>query len=116
MFFSPTLVENSDADWFVLCLSKGSVLFCLSSRARAPQLSRQCAVGNAYGLGSIREKELTASCALLGIRSERVQIINDPALKDGMNEQWDARVVAGYVKQFVNHYNLEQVTMPIIVD
>ena len=39
MFFSPTLVENSDADWFVLCLSKGSVLICLSSGVRAPQLT-----------------------------------------------------------------------------
>eukprot|EP00955_Chlamydomonas_euryale_P094148 364834-Chlamydomonas_euryale.AAC.1 len=37
-----------------------------------------CLPGNAHGHGRVREKELQAACAALGVPSERVTVIDDP--------------------------------------
>ena len=61
MFFGPTLIgitnSSSDNNVRVLCLSNGTTSFGLAD------------LGNAQGLGSIRERELVQSVAYFGIQN-----------------------------------------------
>ncbi|EIW72557.1 hypothetical protein TREMEDRAFT_18134, partial [Tremella mesenterica DSM 1558] len=77
MFFSPTILALTRNGWNVsgLCLSNG----------------------NAEGLGKQREKELYASYNRLGVPSSKVEIINDPALQDGMQRAWMPSDTGKYV-------------------
>ena len=61
MFFVPTLMSLQQAshEVSVLCLSRG----------------------DADGLGAIRERELTASCSVLGLAPGRGQVLDEPELK-----------------------------------
>lgn len=70
MFFSPIITSliSAGVSLHVLCLS----------------------TGNNDGLGEIRKKELTKSCAVLGVKST---IIDDELLKDGWRE-WEAENVS----------------------
>jgi N-acetylglucosaminylphosphatidylinositol deacetylase len=77
MFFAPLLntLRRMNIRFHFLCLSSG----------------------NAAGLGRIREKELDASGKFYGAAS--VRVIDDQAMQDGMDSQWDTAVVARYVRQ-----------------
>ncbi|CUG93790.1 N-acetylglucosaminylphosphatidylinositoldeacetylase, putative [Bodo saltans] len=77
MFFAPLLntLRRLNIRFHFLCLSSG----------------------NAAGLGRIREKELDASGKFYGAAS--VRVIDDQAMQDGMNVDWDPAVVARYVRQ-----------------
>lgn len=77
MFFSPLLntLRRLNIRFHFLCLSSG----------------------NAAGLGRVREKELNASGKFYGAAS--VRVIDDVDMQDGMGVNWDAAVVARYVRQ-----------------
>lgn len=77
MFFTPTLLELRAAGVSV------SVL-CLST-------------GNAAGLGAVRARELRQSCAVLGVADDRVRLVDNDALQDGMCTHWSPDAVAAEV-------------------
>jgi len=83
MFFAPTLAtlrSHPEASVTVLCLSNG----------------------NASGLGPAREKEMLASCCdVFGVRRDRVDVVDDPLLPDGMDTTWNPQVVARHVRRHV---------------
>lgn len=74
MFFSPLLQYAADHKRRV------SVL-CLST-------------GNFDGLGDIRKKELIEACGAFKIEPEDIEVVDDPRLQDGMDEDWPVEVVA----------------------
>ncbi|KAL8956999.1 MAG: hypothetical protein Q9193_005619 [Seirophora villosa] len=72
MFFSPALLaltrQHTGNHVKILCLSNG----------------------DADGLGKVREKELVASAAILGLRSRGdVLVLDSPEFRDGMDTRWD---------------------------
>lgn len=56
--------------------------------------------GNYDGLGATRAVELQRACAILGILAERVKVIDDSALQDGMQSYWPPNTVAEHVQHF----------------
>ncbi|WRT65977.1 uncharacterized protein IL334_002928 [Kwoniella shivajii] len=81
MFFSPTILGLTSAGWDVRGL-------CLST-------------GNSSGMGHIREKELFKSYEALGVKSYGVKVIDHPDLQDSMKSQWDVRLIASIVTEFL---------------
>ena len=96
MFFLPLLhslgnrPSSSNERWqtHVLCLSRGSY----------------------DGLGRIREKELQACAAYLGLSLDHVQALDDPKLQDGMKNQWDVVHIAGIVAEYVQKNDIDAVS------
>lgn len=78
MFFTPTIqhLHGCGATIWLLCLS----------------------TGDADGLGKIRKKELLCACDKLKIVRERIVIVDDVQLRDGMGESWEAQIVANHVE------------------
>ena len=54
--------------------------------------------GNADGLGKIREKELIESGSVLGIPVNRIKIIDDDRLQDGMQRKWSQDLIKTIIK------------------
>jgi N-acetylglucosaminylphosphatidylinositol deacetylase len=54
-------------------------------------------IGNADGIGHIRSRELQKSCQSFGIEENNIYIIDDPRLKDGMEEVWDIHIISDIV-------------------
>ena len=78
MFFVPTIQSFQAAGHalFVLCMSNG----------------------NYEGLGRVREDELKASCAKLGIPASHVTIVDKPQLQDGPLNDWPSDIVGSEVR------------------
>jgi N-acetylglucosaminylphosphatidylinositol deacetylase len=93
MFFLPT-IKN--------LLSNGVKLhlLCLSS-------------GDADGLGHVRKDELIKATRLLGFEEGSAEVIEDSALKDGMQEVWDPLVVAKRVSTCVEKNNIDVVSTTV---
>ena len=78
MFFAPllvTAVQRQHARVFLLCLS----------------------TGDADGKGEVRAKELLRACAVFGISTGDVTVLDHPQLRDGMHTNWSPALVAELV-------------------
>ena len=106
MFFGPTIQS-------LLKLNVTISALCLSR-------------GNAEGLGAIREQELTASYGVLGVPRERVTCIDDHALQDGMQEEWNPRHIQDVIETHLritlpgqllsnNHHNMTRTDVEAIL-
>jgi N-acetylglucosaminylphosphatidylinositol deacetylase len=65
--------------------------------------------GGAYGLGSVREKEMIEACKELKVPEDNVIIIDHPDLQDGMKTSWPEELVAQQVHIAVSKYKANQV-------
>lgn len=83
MFFAPAILNlvRLNIEVYALCLSNG----------------------NADGLGRLREEELLASYANLGVRADRIRLVSDDRLQDGMQTYWDPLHIVDHVEQFSQH-------------
>jgi N-acetylglucosaminylphosphatidylinositol deacetylase len=77
MFFGPLLIASRKE------LSQISIL-CLSN-------------GNYDGLGKIRSKELLESGNIFSIPNDKITIIENNRLQDGMNNNWPVDIIADIV-------------------
>jgi N-acetylglucosaminylphosphatidylinositol deacetylase len=76
MFFGPSLlVLARDYRLHVLCLSPGGV----------------------GAVATARTRELRASCAVLGVAADCVRVVDLPSLRDGLDTDWPADVIAAQV-------------------
>ncbi|KAG0129148.1 putative deacetylase LmbE-like domain-containing protein [Tuber indicum] len=81
MFFAPTLLALTSPS-----LNNTLSVLCLST-------------GNAENLGPIREKELIASCEMLGVDRARVHSFDHPELQDSMTKTWPAAKILEILSQ-----------------
>ncbi|XP_078080708.1 N-acetylglucosaminyl-phosphatidylinositol de-N-acetylase isoform X3 [Mustelus asterias] len=65
--------------------------------------------GNFYKQGEIRKKELVQSCAVLGLPSSRVTILDHRYLPDNPGVQWDSELIAVLILKHIqmHHISLE---------
>ncbi|KAF9074839.1 putative deacetylase LmbE-like domain-containing protein, partial [Rhodocollybia butyracea] len=87
LFFAPTilgLTSHNQENFFSLCLS----------------------IGDADGLGHIRREEYDKSLDVLGISKANRMVLDDPSLKDGMDNFWDPHYIADVVAEFVALHNI----------
>ncbi|XP_019366751.1 PREDICTED: N-acetylglucosaminyl-phosphatidylinositol de-N-acetylase [Gavialis gangeticus] len=89
MFFAPTLLGlgRLQARLWLLCGSSG----------------------NYYNQGEIRKKELEESCAVLGIPSSNVAVIDHRALPDNPAAEWDMQLLSSFVLKHVETNNINLV-------
>eukprot|EP00123_Amoebidium_parasiticum_P006093 comp17147_c0_seq1/m.15957 comp17147_c0_seq1/g.15957 ORF comp17147_c0_seq1/g.15957 comp17147_c0_seq1/m.15957 type:complete len:266 (-) comp17147_c0_seq1:330-1127(-) len=85
MFFAPTVLGlQQDFKVSVLCLSQGEY----------------------DGQGKVREKELTASCNVLGIPPDRVRVVGGSRFPDNPTNVWPAEDVAAVLLPAINERNI----------
>ncbi|XP_044849915.1 N-acetylglucosaminyl-phosphatidylinositol de-N-acetylase isoform X2 [Mauremys mutica] len=88
MFFAPTILSlgRFRAQLWLLC----------------------CSSGNYYNQGESRKKELVQSCAVLGIPSSNVTVIDHRDLPDDPSVEWDTHLLSTFVLEHIetNHINL----------
>jgi len=89
MFFGPTIINlaANGSDLRVLALTNG----------------------NYEGLGDVRQRELLASCAVLGVVEASVRILHDLALPDHPTERWALPSVAAHVRTCVLDWDIATV-------
>ena len=88
VFFSPAVLALRNAiTLHVLCLSTGDY----------------------DGLGKRRSSELCSACEVLGVRAERVTVVDDARLQDGPREHWSAEHVAAIVGGALDRTGLRRV-------
>lgn len=80
----------------------------IAMRAENISVSALClSTGNATGLGATRRSELFASYAVLGVPSEQIVALDNPALQDGMNEYWDPKDIAVALKSYLELHPID---------
>ncbi|XP_067866968.1 N-acetylglucosaminyl-phosphatidylinositol de-N-acetylase isoform X3 [Heterodontus francisci] len=89
MFFAPALLRLVGRGLSVH-------LLCLST-------------GNFYNQGEVRKKELLQSCAVLGIPSSRVTVLDHRALPDHPGVQWDPELIAMLILRHVQKHHISLV-------
>lgn len=93
MFFVPTIKAISSGE-LAPAVGLGLLyILCLST-------------GNADNLGKTRSIELVKAAAVLGIPEERVIIIDDDRLQDGMDQHWCSVTINQFVEGFVKKYEI----------
>ena len=71
-----------------------------------------CNAGNADGLGDTRRKELYESCHhVFNISKQHIQVVDHPALQDGMQNEWDVAQVSRSVDEFVKKHSITSVSL-----
>uniref|UniRef100_A0A8C1MBJ1 N-acetylglucosaminylphosphatidylinositol deacetylase n=1 Tax=Cyprinus carpio TaxID=7962 RepID=A0A8C1MBJ1_CYPCA len=89
MFFAPTVLKlvESQATVYLLCLS----------------------TGNYSNQGLQRKRELLDSCAVLGIPSDHVTIIDDKELPDDPAVQWSTALISSLTLKHIRNYSISVV-------
>ncbi|KAK9974488.1 hypothetical protein ABG768_022581 [Culter alburnus] len=89
MFFAPTILKlvESQASVYLLCLS----------------------TGNYNNQGVQRKRELLDSCAVLGIPSNHVTVIDDKELPDDPAVQWSTALVSSLILKHIQKYSISLV-------
>ncbi|XP_051751607.1 N-acetylglucosaminyl-phosphatidylinositol de-N-acetylase [Ctenopharyngodon idella] len=89
MFFAPTILKlvESQASVYLLCLS----------------------TGNYNNQGLQRKRELLDSCAVLGIPSNHVTVIDDKELPDDPAVQWSTALVSSLILKHIQNYGISLV-------
>ncbi|KDQ10283.1 hypothetical protein BOTBODRAFT_36393 [Botryobasidium botryosum FD-172 SS1] len=90
MFFAPTilsLAKHKDLTVWALVLS----------------------VGNADGLGDTRRREVEESYGVLGVRLDRVAVMDHPQLQDDITRAWDASVIAELIRPYVEKHDIDTI-------
>ncbi|XP_078080709.1 N-acetylglucosaminyl-phosphatidylinositol de-N-acetylase isoform X4 [Mustelus asterias] len=62
--------------------------------------------GNFYKQGEIRKKELVQSCAVLGLPSSRVTILDHRYLPDNPGVQWDSELIAVLILKHIQMHHI----------
>ncbi|XP_067823978.1 N-acetylglucosaminyl-phosphatidylinositol de-N-acetylase isoform X1 [Heptranchias perlo] len=93
MFFAPALVRLAG-------LGLPVHLLCLST-------------GNFYNQGEVRKKELLQSCAVLGIPSSRVTILDHRDLPDHPGVQWDPELISMFI---LRHIQIHHISLVLTFD
>jgi N-acetylglucosaminylphosphatidylinositol deacetylase len=92
-FFVPTISSlRADNKLFLLCLSNG----------------------NFDGLGRVREKELEQSCKFLELQEGPI-VIDDPDLKDGMQNRWAKELVSNQIDKILRNMAANDQAVDIII-
>ncbi|EDO25524.1 predicted protein, partial [Nematostella vectensis] len=65
--------------------------------------------GDYYGQGETRKKELLESCAVLGLSSDHVSIVQDRRLPDDPEVEWDLRLVQNLLQKHISTYDIDTV-------
>lgn len=96
MFFLPLVRSLVDApsEWelHLLCLSRG----------------------NFDGLGATRELEMRTCAAFLGIAAANVRVLEEPALQDGMQTQWNEGRVAELALEYMEDRGISAVRCVVL--
>ncbi|CAK7217683.1 hypothetical protein SBRCBS47491_003253 [Sporothrix bragantina] len=65
--------------------------------------------GNNYGIGDLRKKELTGSCAALQIDPARCIALDHPALQDNPTVWWDTSLVQTIVQEYIAKWDIDAI-------
>ncbi|CAK7233992.1 hypothetical protein SEUCBS140593_008787 [Sporothrix eucalyptigena] len=65
--------------------------------------------GNNYGIGDLRKKELTGSCAALQIDPARCIALDHPDLQDNPTVWWDTALVQTIVQEYIAKWDIDAI-------
>ena len=73
------------------------------------------ASGNHYGKGSVRQMELRASCAALGVWEEHCDVLDIPELQDDPKVFWPHEKIKEVVNEYVLRWSIDTVSSAQII-
>ncbi|GAA5922720.1 hypothetical protein JCM1841_001118 [Sporobolomyces salmonicolor] len=78
--------------------------------ARAARGGILClSIGDHEGAGAIRQRELQASCSLLGVGTDRCVALDHPSLPDNPQVEWNAETILEIVKKQVADWDVDAI-------
>ncbi|GAA5873658.1 hypothetical protein JCM1840_002993 [Sporobolomyces johnsonii] len=66
-------------------------------------------IGDHEGVGALRQRELQASCSVLGVGMDRCVALDHPSLPDNPQIAWDAETVLEIVKKQVTDWDVDAI-------
>ncbi|KAF1336678.1 N-acetylglucosaminyl phosphatidylinositol de-n-acetylase, partial [Globisporangium splendens] len=72
--------------------------------------------GNFDGLGDMREQEMRACGAFLGMEPPNIRVLEDPRLQDGMQTEWDPAHIAKIVLEYVEQHAIHAVNLVAVAN
>ena len=72
--------------------------------------SAQSYIGNYYGQGHVRRRELIKSTRVLGIDKDHVTIVDDRGLPDDPSVEWNGNLIGKYILEAVSRHGIETVS------
>ncbi|CAH0549673.1 unnamed protein product [Brassicogethes aeneus] len=88
MFFGPTIlhfINNTDTEVYLMCLS----------------------IGQNYGKGAVRKKELYDSCKVLGIKEANIMVVTHTSMPDKIDVNWPIDVIGKIILNIVEEYDID---------
>jgi N-acetylglucosaminylphosphatidylinositol deacetylase len=67
-------------------------------------------IGNNYGIGETRKRELEGSCEALGIDEARCVVLDRPDIQDSPTVWWDESVIQTIVAQYIQDWHVDAVS------
>lgn len=67
-------------------------------------------IGNNYGMGETRKKELLGSCEALGIDTSRCVALDNPDLQDNPKVWWEEAKIKPILKEYIEKWNIDAVS------
>lgn len=68
-------------------------------------------IGNYYGQGHVRKRELIKSAAVLGIGEDHVTIVDDRGLPDDPSVEWNENLIGNYIAEAVLRHGIKTVSV-----
>ena len=77
------------------------------------QLCMKCGIimiGNYYGQGHVRRRELIKSAAVLGMDEDHVTIVDDRGLPDDPSVEWNEHLIGNYIVEAASRHGIKTVS------
>lgn len=114
----PPVVQNAKKVLLVVahpddeCLFFSPTLSTFAHRLSGIDLSiLVMSLGNNYGLGETRRKELQGSCAMYNVPTERCEVLDLPDIQDNPTVWWPTTEIAEIIGERVKKWNVDTVSL-----
>jgi hypothetical protein len=73
-------------------------------------------VGNNYGIGEERKRELRGSCEALAIDKGRCAVLDHPDIQDSPTVWWKEELIESIARDYIKKWNVDAVSLPFQFD
>jgi LmbE family N-acetylglucosaminyl deacetylase len=98
---------SREASWCSLQVSDSSVGL---EKTRSAAFLPYTDVGNNYGIGEERKRELRGSCEALAIDKGRCAVLDHPDIQDNPTVWWKEELIESIARDYIRKWNIDAVS------